>query len=271
MGFAAYAIGSPGLAEKALEICQDEYPDLQLHLYSSVLQKFVEEVRSYLDAQPSTVQVVKAINHYLFYEQGFSGNEENYYDPRNSYLNEVLDRKLGMPVALGIIYIDIGRRLGLNISGINFPGHFLVQVSEGGCEMILDPYEGGILLTHEDLNERLRAIYGQNAPTIQDNPDMLNVANDTEILIRVLIHLKNIYSSSGNIYKLLTVMDRIIELDPDSPHELLDRAMIYEELDYARQAVLDYQRYLELAPDAEDADEVISVIKDLEQKVGYLH
>lgn len=271
MAAAAHVMSATSLADRALEIAVDEYPDLKAHLYASLLDKYVSEIRSLLHVKPSTVQVVKAINHYLFYEQGFAGNEENYYDPRNSYLNEVMDRKLGMPVALGIIYMEIGRRLGLSISGINFPGHFLVRIAEGGCEMIIDPYDGGILLAHEDLNERLKAIYGQNAPTVQENPDMLKEANDTEILVRILIHLKNVYSSSGNIYKLLTVMDRIIDLDPDSPHELLDRAMVYEELDYARQAVLDYQRYLELSPDAEDVDEVVSVIKDLEQKVGYLH
>ncbi len=271
MALAAAAYVENGLAQKTLELAIDEYPALEIPLYVGLLDRYVRDIKTFLDAKPSTVQVVKAINYYLFYEQGYCGNDENYYDPRNSFLNEVMDRKLGVPILLGVLYIELGRRLGLNISGLNFPGHFLVKISDGVCDLIVNPYENGILLNHEDLNGRLQDMYGQNSPKVESSPDMLRAMDDEEILLKILTNLKNIYSSNGNIYKLLTVMDRIIDINPDSPHEILDRAMVYEELDYARQAVLDYQRYLELSPDAEDADEVQSVIKDLEKKVGYLH
>lgn len=271
MGLVAAAFKENGLAQRTLELALDEYPGLEVHLYVNLIDRYVREIKTYLDDKPSMVQVVKAINYYLFYEQGFSGNDDNYYDPRNSFLNEVLDRKLGVPLLLGVIYIELGRRLGLNIAGLNFPGHFLVRIIEGDCELIVNPYEHGILLNQEDLNSRLQDMYGQSAPTVELSGDMMRVVDDGEILLRILTNLKNIYSSNGNIYKLLTVMDRIITLDPKAPHEILDRAMIYEELDYARQAVLDYKRYLELSPDAEDAEEVQSVIRDLEKRVGYLH
>ncbi len=271
MGLVAAAFKENGLAHRTLELALDEYPGLEIHLYVSLLERYARDIRTYLDTKPSMVQVVKAINYYLFYEQGFCGNDDNYYDPRNSFLNEVMDRKLGVPLLLGVLYMELGRKLGLNIEGLNFPGHFLVRISEGECDMIVNPYEHGILLNHEDLNGRLQEMYGQNAPTVETSGDMLRPVSDQEILVRILTNLKNIYSSNGNIFKLLMVMDRIISLDPYAPHEVLDRAMIYEELDYARQAVLDYRRYLELSPDAEDAEEVQMVIKDLEKKVGYLH
>lgn len=259
------------LASKVLELALDEYPDLDTGLYAAILQRYINEVRACLDVRSSTIQVIKAINYYLFYEQGYAASEDNYYDPRNSFMNEVIDRKTGVPLLIGVLYMELGRGLGLNMEGINFPGQFLVRVCEGGCELIINPYEGGVLLNHDDLNEQLRDMYGDNAPSVESSPQLVEASTDKDVMIKILTNLKNIYSSNGNIYKLLMVMDRIISIDPDSPHELLDRAMIYEELDYARQAVQDYQRYLELSPDSEDVEEVQSVIRDLETKVGYLH
>lgn len=259
------------LAQRVLELAIDEYPELDVSLYSSIVRRYIADIRATLDVRSSTIQVIKAINYYLFYEQGFSSSDDNYYDPRNSFMNEVLDRKTGVPLLIGVLYLELGRGLGLNMEGINFPGQFLVRVREGSCELIINPYQGGALLNHDDLNEQLRDMYGDNAPTVESSPQLVEAATDKEVIIRILTNLKNIYSSNGNIYKLLLIMDRIIAIDPESPHELLDRAMIYEELDYARQAVQDYQRYLELSPDSDDVEEIQSVIRDLEGKVGYLH
>ena len=148
------------LAEAALLIAQDEYPHLDIGAYLQRLDDLSREVRARLSPGAPPENIIATMNHLLFQEKGFAGNERQYYDARNSFLNEVLDRKVGIPITLSIVYMEIGRRLGLSLEGVSFPGHFLVKLEREQGRVVVDPYSGGISLNEQELTNRLHQSYG---------------------------------------------------------------------------------------------------------------
>lgn len=197
------------LAAAALLIAEVEYPGLDIAHYLSVLDGMAEGARRV--AQRRGVGLVEAMNGHLFDELGFVGNDADYYDPRNSFLNEVIDRRVGIPITLSVIYLEVARRLGLELVGISFPGHFLVGEPVGGGMRYLDPYHGGIALQRHDLEERLaRALGG----TTQLSPEHLAPAPKRQILTRMLNNLRGIYHRMGDIDRQLGVLERLAILNP---------------------------------------------------------
>lgn len=259
------------LAEAALLMAADEYPDLDVTGYLHRLDELAAGVRRRLPAQPTFEDTVVALNDFLFDEQGFSGNTEDYYDPRNSFLNEVLDRKLGIPITLSILYIEIGRRIGLVLQGISFPGHFLVKTETDEGDIVLDPFLGGAVLSEEDLVQRLRDRFGEeNAPSAPLAP-LLQTAGKKEILLRMLRNLKAIYINNQHYQKALTVLDRILLIAPDLAEELRDRGHLYERLECFRPALSDLRRYMSLNPTDPEAGELHRRIVELERMVARLN
>ncbi len=258
------------LAEAALIIAQDEYPHLDIAAYLRRLDELAESVRSRLapDAAPETI--VATMNYLLFKEEGFAANSADYYDPRNSFLNDVLDRRLGIPVTLSVLYMEIGWRLGLRMEGISFPGHFLVKLPLKHGEVVLDPYAGGISLSETDLQQRLVEAFGEDVPNVPLER-LLASAEKKEILVRVLRNLKAIYLRADELSKALTVIDRIVLIAPDLADEWRDRGLVYERLECVRAALSDLQRYLELRPDATDGEDIRSRIIDLQGHASLLH
>src|SRR5690606_36981665 len=178
------------LAEGVLWIAASEYPDLAVDDDLARLHEMAAKLRGRLRADVATAEKLLALNHYLFDELGFSGNNDDYYDPRNSFLNEVLERRLGIPITLGVVYIEIGRRIGLGLHGVSFPGHFLVKCALRDGVVVLDPYSGGVSLGVEELQQRLRA-----AGSTADVDDallshLLSAASNKEVLARMLRNLK---------------------------------------------------------------------------------
>ncbi|OGI48372.1 MAG: hypothetical protein A2151_04045 [Candidatus Muproteobacteria bacterium RBG_16_65_34] len=259
------------LAEAALLIAAEEYPDLDVAGYLRRLDELAEGLRGKLPEKPDLEHAVAALNRFMFEEQGFSGDTENYYDPRNSFLNEVLDRRRGVPITLSIIYMEIGWRLGLPLEGVSFPGHFLVKLATAEGDVVLDPFHGGVPLSEEDLRERLDETYsdlrGLNAPLER----LLAASGKKEILVRMLRNLKLIYLREQEPTKALTVLDRILVVRPDLPEELRDRAQVYERLECYRAAAEDYQRYLALAPTADDAQDIHGHLVELRRVVSRMN
>jgi len=259
------------LAEAALLIAMDEYPGLDVEAYLRQLDELASGVQRMLPAQAGLEDTLVTLNQYLFVEQGFSGDTEDYDDPRNSFLNEVLDRKRGIPITLSIIYMEVGRRLGLPLKGVSFPGHFLVKFSTREGEVVLDPFSGGSLMSKEDLEQMLEETYGAadaiNAPLER----LLSAAGKKEILVRMLRNLKGTYLRRERFDKALTVVDRILLLQPDQPDEIRDRGRIYEHLECFRAALENYQSYLMLRPGAGDAPDAHQRIAELRQIVAYLN
>ncbi|HEX7043074.1 MAG TPA: tetratricopeptide repeat protein [Burkholderiales bacterium] len=259
------------LAEAALLVAADEYPDLDIARYLHRLDELAAGVRRQLPAEPSFEDTLVALNDFLFEQQGFSGNTDDYYDPRNSFLNEVLDRKLGIPITLSILYMEIGQRLGLSLQGVSFPGHFLVKTETDEGDVVLDPFLGGVVLSEEDLVQRLRDRFGEeHAPRAPLAP-LLQAAGKKEILVRMLRNLKAIYVRNQRYDRALTVLDRILLIAPDLAEEVRERAQLYERLECFRPALADLRRYLSLNPMDPNAGDLHRRIVDLERMVARLN
>jgi len=216
-------------------------------------------------------QKVLALNYYLFNEMRFSGNVDDYYDPRNNYLNEVIERRIGVPITLSILYLEIGKRLGLNLKGVSFPGHFLVKLSVKRGQLVLDPFTGGNAQSEADLRQRLAQVLpSRQAERVELDP-YLEPATPRLIVARTLRNLKNIYLQAGKLEQALAVMHRMLLVMPESVEELRDRGFVYQRLECFRPALSDLQNYLRRRPQAPDATEVHGKIVELQQAAARLN
>ncbi|HVN28464.1 MAG TPA: transglutaminase-like domain-containing protein, partial [Candidatus Binataceae bacterium] len=189
--FASLAAREPiPLARGALLIAQEEYPGLDIDAYLDKLATLAREAEMVVKMGNDTIEKIQLLSHFLFEQKGFEGNREEYADPRNSFLNEVIDRRRGIPITLSILYIEIGRRLGLSLYGVGFPTHFLVKAVDERGELIIDPFYDGSILTLEEIRARLTQIYGQ---PVEVSPAHLKPIGTRHILVRMLRNLKAIY------------------------------------------------------------------------------
>ncbi|MBI3304120.1 MAG: tetratricopeptide repeat protein [Deltaproteobacteria bacterium] len=244
------------LAEAALLIAQEEHPEIDVAAYLHRLDGLAAAVRARLPESPTPADIIQHLNIQLFREEGLTGNASTYYDPRNSFLNDVLDRKTGIPITLSVIYLEVGRRLGLPLVGVGFPGHFLVKYTGPSGDLVLDPFSGGATLTHEQLAEKLRTMYGDGTPFLAQIPRLLAPTSKKEILVRMLRNLKGIYLQQNDFARALKAIDRIVLVDPDLAMEVRDRGAVHQRLGHLQAALQDFRRYLQMAPAAEDAEAV---------------
>ncbi|MEO7728260.1 MAG: tetratricopeptide repeat protein [Burkholderiales bacterium] len=259
------------LAEAALLIATEEYRDLDIRAYLAQLDDLAATLKRRLRADISPADSIIALNRFLFDEHGFSGDAANYYDARNSFLNEVLDRKRGIPLTLALVYIEVGRRIGLPVQGVSFPAHFLVKCPLREGTVVLDPYAKGASLSFDDLRQRVKALRNGVEPTKSMIAAMLVAAGNKEILTRMLRNLKAIYSHHKEWMKALTATDRIISVTPEVAEEYRDRGMIYLNLECFRAALFDFQAYLRMLPVARDAETVRQKVVELQAVASRLN
>lgn len=261
--FAALAETPQGafrLAEGALYIAQEEYPGLDVAAYLRRLDAMGGEVSARLGLEIEPSHIVTTINTYLFDELGFRGNTQHYDDPRNSFLNDVLERRTGIPITLSVAYIEIARSVGLPIVGVGMPGHFLVQYSARPGAFWIDPFHRGQILTQEDCQTRLAQMYGQ---AVAWSGTYLEPVSDHAILQRMLYNLKAIYVHYGDHTRALSVVERILLLRPGLLTEIRDRGALRAQLGQLEAALDDLQLYRQLAPDAPDIPSVTRHIDTL--------
>ncbi|MBI5910783.1 MAG: tetratricopeptide repeat protein [Betaproteobacteria bacterium] len=244
------------LAEACLLIAQDAYPELDVVHCLSRIDALAATVKRRLPSDAFAEQKVVVLNRYLFNELGFCGNARGYYDPRNSYLNQVLERRTGVPITLSILYMEIGQRLGLRLQGVSFPGHFLVKLRVTGGQLVIDPFCGGETQSESDLRARLALVLPRREAEALPLPQVLQAATSRQILARVLRNLKGIYLQSGEAQNTLEVMQRMVMVAPHAAEEVRDRGLAYYKLDCFRAALADLQDYLDRRPDAADANEI---------------
>ena len=255
------------LAEGALLIAAEACPDLDVAHHLGRLDALAEQARPRLQgAGPGAAERLAQLNGFLFEEQGFVGNRSVYDDPRNSYLNEVLERRTGIPITLAVLHIEVARRLGLRVEGVNFPGHFLAR-HVGESALLIDAFEGRFV-TAEECAVRLRATLGDDATLERHH---LARATPKQILARILRNLKNIHARAGELDTALGCCDRILLLLPDDPSELRNRGLVYEGLEAFTAARADFERFLELAPDDPSAPAVHTRLQRIRQKVAQLN
>jgi regulator of sirC expression with transglutaminase-like and TPR domain len=242
------------LARAALTMARTEYPDLDVEKYVRSLDAFAQRVGRLVPDVGDPGQSVFALNHVLFEEEGFLGNSEEYYDPRNSFLNDVLDRRLGIPITLAVVYMEVGRRIGFPLVGVGMPGHFLLKHYDvEGRETLIDAFNRGRIVTARDCRRRFDEIYGSQMPF---RPEFLLSVSRRQMLTRMLNNLKSIYLSARNFRKALPVVDLILAIYPRSPEDVKQRALLRYSLGQMRGAAEDLEDYLKMSPDASDADEI---------------
>ena len=256
------------LAEAALAIAEEEYPGLPAGDYLRRIDELAARAEARRGERRGAADALRAVRQTLFDEAGFRGNEAHYYDPRNSFLNEVLDRRLGIPISLSIVFLAVARRLGLAVEGVAFPGHFMVKHRAGNRELFLDPYRGGEVLSAEDCEARYRAMT-QGKGTFEAR--FLEAASARQILGRMLHNLKKIYAEAGDDVRTLWVIDRLLLLFPDNVAERRDRGLVSARLGAKEPALADLEAYLAAAPGAADAGQVREIAQALRQRHTYLN
>jgi regulator of sirC expression with transglutaminase-like and TPR domain len=264
------------LARACLMIAQDAYPGLDVERYMGEIESLALRLRTRLKNVGAVEDRVIALNEFLYEQLGYWGNTDDYYDPRNSYLNEVIDRKTGIPITLAILYMEIGRRIGLPLEGISFPGHFLVQLRVRSGVLILDPFSGGAPQSEPELRQRLQRVIPEGAAadvSVAELPldQFLEPASKRQILARVLRNLKGIYRDSDKPERLLEVLNRMLIVSPDAAAELRDRGFAYQRLECWRPALQDLTRYLEREPEAADIDVVRAALVELSVRCARLN
>ena len=272
----------PDLATVALLIARLEYPKLDASPYLDQLDRMGETARkrvaglsNFTDPQ----EPIQALNSYLFEEQGFAGNEHEYDDPRNSFLNEVLRRRTGIPITLAMVYIEVARRAGLSLQGVNFPGHFLIRFQSRtatgglGSELIVDPFHGGAILSESDCRNLLRKHVGQSAAF---DRRLLVGATKTQVLIRMLVNLKRIYVNMRSFPQGRAITELLLALNPSAMAELRDRGLLAYHLNDFSAALRDLESYLRFTSRGdketdEEHAEIWEHVKTLRRRVASLN
>jgi regulator of sirC expression with transglutaminase-like and TPR domain len=249
------------LATAALVVAQEEYPDLDIAACMATLDQMAAIVQGRLPTERYPLRVVKVINAYLYEELGFSGNTSEYYDPRNSFLNDVLERRTGIPITLSLVYLELARRVGFPMVGVDMPAHFLIRPDIADVEFLVDPFHKGEVMFLEDCQQRLADIYGQ---PVAFDPSFLQRSTPRRFLARLLSNLKMIYLNRGDWHRALAAIDRILLVFPDALMQVRDRGLIYYQLGNWTDARQDLAAYLAEAVDAQDA----LVIADLLRRMG---
>jgi regulator of sirC expression with transglutaminase-like and TPR domain len=237
----------------ALLIARDEYPRLDADLYDTLLQSHAEELRGEIDAIEPLPLKMQAINRHLFEELGYAGNHDEYYDPRNSYLNEVFERRLGNPISLAMVQMEVARRLGMPLDGVSFPGHFLVRLPVDDGVLVMDPFNRGRPLDEDELRQRARPHLGGEMPDDEALYRILHPATHRAMLTRMLRNLHGVYVDRDDWERAVRCADRILKLAPDNAEALRDRGLGYFHLGHRHGARNDLGRYLQLHPQAPDA------------------
>ena len=256
------------LGRAALTIALTDYPNLDVLDYLARIDQLAGEVASRLDSEADIYRSMAALNYVLFKQHGFHGNRKDYFDPKNSFLNEVIERKTGIPITLSVLYMEVAQRVGLALDGVGFPGHFLVKCVGDGEEIVIDPFDGGEIKSRADIDKMIFNLYGGK---VAFHSDLLAPSTKRDILKRMLANLKAIYINENDLVKSLSVLDRVLILDPASAEDARDRGVVYLRLECYAQAREDFETYLRLRPDADDAILVREQLVRLAKEVTRIH
>ena len=256
------------LAEAALLIACEEYPGLDVPGYLARFEGMAGTLRERLADEPRPERSVMALNRYFFQELGFHGNTEAYYDPRNSYLNEVLDRRTGIPITLSTVYMEVARRAGLHVEGVGLPGHFIVRVNVPGRGVLIDPFHCGALLSVKECQDRLDRIFGGR---VKVESKMLEGCGPKAMIERMLRNLKAIHVKEEDYSRALRDVELLLRVNPENPEDLRDRGVLYAALDCYAFAARDLEAYLAAAPRDPESAELRTRVAALRQKAARLN
>ena len=251
------------LIEKCLKFSQIlEYPDLNIEEYINKINRNGMSLKESISDIKNPTYLISMLNEHLFENLGYSGDDDDYYNPKNNFLNEVIDKKVGLPITISIFYVEVAKFIGLELKIIGFPGHILVKYNE---EIILDPFYDGRLLDIDDLQEILDTNFGGE---IEFKPEFLDEVNDEQLLIRLTRNLKNSYIQSFVYEKALQCVNMVLAIEPEAPEDIRDKGILEERLQNSEIALEYLNKYLEINPNAEDIDFILELIRSIKIKIN---
>jgi len=257
------------LLRAALTFARIEYPQLDIEVYVGRLQQLASRVAARIPEAGDPSQSIAALNQILFSEEMFRGNTVDYYNPQNSFLNDVLDRRLGIPITLALVYMEIARRVGFPLFGVGMPGHFLLKHYEvSGRSLLIDAFDHGLILTEEDCRQKLNQIY---AGQLALKPEFLLPVTRRQTLTRMLNNLKSIYLDHRDFRRALPVVDLVLVIYPRSPDDVKHRAVLRYNLDEYRGALEDFEEYVKMSPDASDTEEIRQTALSLRRSMAMMN
>ncbi|HEV8492403.1 MAG TPA: transglutaminase-like domain-containing protein, partial [Candidatus Angelobacter sp.] len=238
----------------ALTLSRIHEPALDMERYVHRVDELAARVAAKIDDPDDPVQIIAAMNDVLFREEMFRGNTVDYYSPRNSFLHDVLDRRLGIPITLALVYMEVARRVGFQLFGVGMPGHFLVKHYDvDGHSILIDAFERGSIVTEDDCRQKLDSIYSGQVAL---QPEFLLPVTRRQMLTRILNNLRSIYLSQRDFRRAVQVVDLILVIYPRSPEDMKQRAVLRYNLNDFRGALSDFEEYVKMSPDASDAEEI---------------
>src|SRR6185312_11833360 len=257
------------LLRAALTFARIEYPQLDPTPYVHQIEELSRRVESRIDDPSDPAQCIAALNCVLFDEEMFRGNTADYYNPRNSFINDVLDRRLGIPITLALLYMEVGRRAGFQLFGVGMPGHFMLKHYDiDGRSFFIDAFERGSVLSEDDCKRKIESIH---AGQITLRPEFLLIVTRRQMLTRMLNNLRTIYLSRRDFRRAVQVVDLILVIYPRSPEDVKQRAALRYNLRDLSGAVSDFEEYVKMAPDASDAQEIRHTALGLRRSMARLN
>ena len=249
------------LVEKALKFAQIlQYPDLEVDKYVQKINRIGMSLKESINDVKNPTYLISMLNEHLFENLGFSGDDDDYFNPKNNFLNEVLEKKSGLPITISILYVEVAKFVGLDLKIVGFPSHVLVKYNE---ELILDPFNDGRLLDIDDLQEILDKNFDRQ---LEFRPEFLDEIDTDKLLLRMVRNLKNSYIQSFAYEKALRCINMILTLEPESAEEIRDKGILEERLQNSEIALNYLNKYLEINPNGEDVDFILELIRSIKTK-----
>lgn len=248
------------LAKAALYIALEETPSLNIETYLGQLDEWAQQIQGLLPQERYPLRVIQCINQVLYDDLGFVGNEDNYYDPRNSFLNEVMERRTGIPITLALVYLEVARRIEFPMVGIGMPGHFLIRPEFKDAGIFVDAFHKGEVLFPEDCEQRLQEIFAQ---PVKLEDQFLEAVSKKEFLARMLTNLKLIYINQQDLERALAVIEQLLLVFPDAIIEQRDRGLLHYQMGDTQSAIADLKTYVAHYPDASDSSMIEMLISQI--------
>jgi regulator of sirC expression with transglutaminase-like and TPR domain len=257
------------LLRSALTFARIEDPQLDIEDYVRRVDELAARVAEKIDDPDDAMQIIAALNDVLFKEEMFRGNTVDYYSPRNSFLHDVLDRRLGIPITLALVYMEVARRVGFQLFGVGMPGHFLLKHYDvDGHSILIDAFERGSIVTEDDCRQKLDSIYSGQVAL---QPEFLLAVTRRQMLTRMLNNLRAVYLSQRDFRRAVQVVDLILVIYPRSPEDMKQRAVLRYNLNDYRGALSDFEEYVKMSPDASDAEEIRQTALSLRRSMAMMN
>ena len=253
----------------ALTFSRIDNPALDIERYAHRVDELAVRVAAKIDDPDDPIEVIAALNDVLFREEVFRGDTVDYYSPRNSFLHHVLDRRLGIPISLALVYMEVARRVGFQLFGVGMPGHFLLKHYDvDGHSILIDAFERGSIVTEDDCRQKLDSIYSGQVAL---QPEFLLPVTRRQMLTRMLNNLRSIYLSQRDFRRAVQVVNLILVIYPRSPEDMKQRAVLRYNLNDFRGALSDFEEYVKMSPDASDAEEIRQTALSLRRSMAMMN